>query len=160
MLFDPEIEPHFSTWLPSFSRFDERVPRAGSDRMNIIFGFGRARNRSISQMCTIILSLVFIWKSRYSFSRVWCMLRVWGYEWDIWLLKRFTKFSFFFAKDVIISIFHHCEIRICYLGRSRLSFTRTSMKWKIIGSKNENIFYKMRFLLSFLLFIFTDDKMW
>lgn len=135
MLFDPEIEPHFSTWLPSFSRFDERVPRAGSDRMNIIFGFGRARNRSISQMCTIILSLVFIWKSRYSFSRVWWMLRVWGYGWDIWLLKRFTKFSFFFAKDVIISIFHHCEIRICYLGRSRLSFTRTSMKWKIIGVK-------------------------
>lgn len=41
----------------------------------------------------------------------------------------------FFAKDVIISIFHHCEIRICYLGRSRLSFTRTSMKWKIIGVK-------------------------
>lgn len=102
--------------------------------MNIIFGFGRARNRSISQMCTIILSLVFICKSRYSFSRVWCMLRVWGYEWDIWLLKRFTKFSFF-AKDVIISIFHHCEIRICYLGRSRLSFTRTSMKWKIISVK-------------------------
>lgn len=44
------------------------------------------------------------------------------------VVETFYKIFFFFAKDVIISIFHHCEIRICYLGRSRLSFTRTSMK--------------------------------
>lgn len=98
-------------------------------------------------MCIIILNLVHIdmeielfYYFSSAFPRVWWTVRVWGYDrirmkYSVVVKTKVQNYlDIFFAKDVI-SIFHHCEIGTRYLDWRRLSFTRTSMRWKIIDVK-------------------------